>query len=119
VGIQLSWQLSGRAETERRGVGNPDRPGSAYGYVYMGGWVGGQAEFVPVPYADWNPLKFPDRDQALEKIMDLTMLSDIFPTGFHGAVAVGVKVGSTVYVAVLGPWVSPLQRAPCCSAPPP
>ena len=52
----------------------------------MGGWVGGQAEYVLVPYADWNLLKFPDRDQALEKILDLTMLSDIFPTGFHGAV---------------------------------
>ena len=69
---------------------NPDRPGSAYGYVDMGGWVGGQAEFVLVPYADWNLLKFPDRDQALEKIMDLTMLSDIFPTGFHGAITAGV-----------------------------
>jgi glutathione-independent formaldehyde dehydrogenase len=82
---------------------NPDRPGSAYGYVDMGGWVGGQAEFVLVPYADWNLLKFPDRDQALEKIMDLTMLSDIFPTGFHGAVTAGVGVGSTVYVAGAGP----------------
>ena len=82
---------------------NPDRPGSAYGYVDMGGWVGGQAEYVLVPYADWNLLKFPDRDQALEKIMDLTMLSDIFPTGFHGAVTAGVGVGSTVYVAGAGP----------------
>ena len=82
---------------------NPDRPGSAYGYVDMGGWVGGQAEFVLVPYADWNLLKFPDRDQALEKIMDLTMLSDIFPTGFHGAVTAGVGVGATVYVAGAGP----------------
>ena len=72
---------------------NPDRPGSAYGYVDMGGWVGGQAEYVLVPYADWNLLKFPDRDQALEKILDLTMLSDIFPTGFHGAVTAGVGVG--------------------------
>ncbi|WP_175475573.1 alcohol dehydrogenase catalytic domain-containing protein, partial [Arthrobacter sp. UCD-GKA] len=44
---------------------NPDRPGSAYGYVDMGGWVGGQAEYVLVPYADWNLLKFPDRDQAV------------------------------------------------------
>ncbi len=52
----------------------------------MGGWVGGQAEYVLVPYADWNLLKFPDKDQALEKILDLTMLSDIFPTGFHGCV---------------------------------
>jgi glutathione-independent formaldehyde dehydrogenase len=82
---------------------NPDRPGSAYGYVDMGGWVGGQAEYVLVPYADWNLLKFPDRDQALEKIMDLAMLSDIFPTGFHGAVTAGVGVGSTVYVAGAGP----------------
>ncbi|SEN90158.1 formaldehyde dehydrogenase, glutathione-independent [Cryobacterium luteum] len=82
---------------------NPDRPGSAYGYVDMGGWVGGQAEYVLVPYADWNLLKFPDRDQALEKIMDLTMLSDIFPTGFHGAYTAGAGVGSTVYVAGAGP----------------
>ena len=82
---------------------NPDRPGSAYGYVDMGGWVGGQAEYVLVPYADWNVLKFPDRDQAMEKILDLTMLSDIFPTGFHGAVGASVTVGSTVYVAGAGP----------------
>jgi len=82
---------------------NPDRPGSAYGYVDMGGWVGGQAEYVLVPYADWNLLKFPDRDQALEKILDLTMLSDIFPTGFHGAYTAGVGVGSTVYIAGAGP----------------
>jgi glutathione-independent formaldehyde dehydrogenase len=82
---------------------NPDRPGSAYGYVDMGGWVGGQAEYVLVPYADWNLLKFPDRDQALEKILDLTMLSDIFPTGYHGAFTAGTKTGSTVYVAGAGP----------------
>ena len=82
---------------------NPDRPGSAYGYVDMGGWVGGQAEYVMVPYADFNLLVFPDRDQAMAKVRDLTMLSDIFPTGFHGAVTAGVKPGSTVYVAGAGP----------------
>jgi glutathione-independent formaldehyde dehydrogenase len=82
---------------------NPARPGAAYGYVDMGGWVGGQAEYVMVPYADWNLLPFPDRDQAMEKITDLTMLSDIFPTGFHGAVTAGVKPGSTVYIAGAGP----------------
>ncbi len=82
---------------------NPDRPGSAYGYVDMGGWVGGQAQYVAVPYADWNLLRFPDKDQAMEKILDLTMLSDIFPTGFHGCVTAGVQVGSTVYVAGAGP----------------
>ena len=59
----------------------------------MGGWVGGQAEYVLVPYADWNLLKFPDKDQAMEKILDLTMLSDIFPTGYHGAYTAGVDVG--------------------------
>jgi len=82
---------------------NPDRPGSAYGYVDMGGWVGGQSEYVMVPYADWNLLRFPDRDQALEKILDLAMLTDIFPTGYHGCVSAGVTTGSTVYIAGAGP----------------
>lgn len=82
---------------------NPARAGAAYGYVDMGGWIGGQAEYVMIPYADFNLLKFPDRDQALEKILDLTMLSDIFPTGYHGAYTAGVTTGSTVYVAGAGP----------------
>lgn len=82
---------------------NPDRPGSAYGYVDMGGWVGGQAKYVMVPYADFQLLKFPDKDQAMDKIMDLTMLSDIFPTGFHGAYTAGVGPGSTAYIAGAGP----------------
>ncbi|QNL49376.1 formaldehyde dehydrogenase, glutathione-independent [Olivibacter sp. SDN3] len=81
---------------------NPERPGAAYGYVDMGGWVGGQAEYVMVPYADFNLLKFPDKDQAMSKIKDLTLLSDIFPTGFHGAVTAGVAPGSIVYVAGAG-----------------
>jgi glutathione-independent formaldehyde dehydrogenase len=82
---------------------NPARPGAAYGYVDMGGWIGGQAEYVMVPYADFNLLKFPDKDQALEKIKDLTLLSDIFPTGYHGAVSAGVGPGTIVYVAGAGP----------------
>ena len=82
---------------------NPARPGAAYGYVDMGGWIGGQAEYVMVPYADFNLLKFPNSDQAMEKIRDLTLLSDIFPTGFHGAVTAGVGPGSIVYVAGAGP----------------
>ncbi len=82
---------------------NPARPGAAFGYVDMGGWVGGQAEYVLVPYADFNLLKFPDKDQAMEKIQDLALLSDIFPTGYHGAVSAGVTTGSTVYVAGGGP----------------
>jgi len=82
---------------------NPARPGAAYGYVDMGGWVGGQAEYVMVPYADFNLLKFPDKDRAMAKIRDLTCLSDILPTGYHGAVSAGVGTGSTVYVAGGGP----------------
>jgi glutathione-independent formaldehyde dehydrogenase len=82
---------------------NPGRAGGAYGYVDMGGWVGGQAEYVLVPYADFNLIKFPDKAQAMAKIKDLTMLSDILPTGFHGAVSAGTGVGSIVYVAGAGP----------------
>jgi glutathione-independent formaldehyde dehydrogenase len=82
---------------------NPGRAGGAYGYVDMGGWVGGQADYVLVPYADFNLIKFPDKDRAMEKIRDLTMLSDILPTGFHGAVSAGVGVGSIVYIAGAGP----------------
>src|SRR5215210_3216820 len=82
---------------------NPARPGAAYGYVDMGGWVGGQAEYVMVPYADFNLLKFPDKDEAMAKIKDLTLLSDIFPTGYHGAVSAGVGPGMIAYVAGAGP----------------
>jgi glutathione-independent formaldehyde dehydrogenase len=76
---------------------NPARAGGAYGYVDMGGWIGGQAEYVMVPYADFNLLKFPDKARAMEKIRDLTCLSDILPTGYHGAVTAGVGPGSTVH----------------------
>ncbi len=82
---------------------NPARPGAAYGYVDMGGWIGGQASYVMCPYADFNLLKFPDKARAMAKIRDLTLLSDIFPTGYHGAVTAGVGPGSIVYVAGAGP----------------
>lgn len=82
---------------------NPARAGAAYGYVDMGGWLGGQAQYVLVPYADWNLLKFPDKDRAMDKILDLAMLSDIFPTGYHGCYTAGVTTGSTVYIAGAGP----------------
>src|ERR1700687_1988914 len=82
---------------------NPARPGAAYGYVNMGGWVGGQAEYVMVPYADFNLLKFPDKAKAMAKIKDLTLLSDIFPTGYHGAYTAGVGPGMIAYVAGAGP----------------
>ena len=82
---------------------NPARPGAAYGYVDMGGWVGGQAEYVMVPYADFNLIKFPNKEKAMAKIRDLTLLSDIFPTGYHGCVQAGVGPGTTVYIAGAGP----------------
>jgi glutathione-independent formaldehyde dehydrogenase len=82
---------------------NPGRPGAAYGYVDMGGWVGGQAEYVMVPYADFSLLRFPMKEQAMEKIRDLTCLSDILPTGYHGATTAGVGPGATVYIAGAGP----------------
>jgi glutathione-independent formaldehyde dehydrogenase len=82
---------------------NPARAGGAYGYVDMGGWVGGQAEYVMIPYADFNLLKFPDKAQAMEKIKSLTCLSDILPTGYHGCVTAGVGPGVIVYIAGAGP----------------
>src|SRR6266545_3075626 len=77
---------------------NPARAGAAYGYVDMGGWLGGQARYVTVPYADFNLLKFPDRDQAMAKIRDLAMLSDIFPTGYHGAFPVGLACATSAHL---------------------
>jgi len=82
---------------------NPSRPRAASVFVDIGGSIGGQAEYVMTPYADWNLLVFPDRDQAMEKIKDLALLSDIFPTGYHGAFTAGVGPGSVVYVAGAGP----------------
>src|SRR5439155_20359339 len=82
---------------------NAARARAAYGYVDMGGWVGGQAAYVMVPYADFNLMKFPNKDRAMAKIKDLTLLSDIFPTGYHGAYTAGVTTGSIAYVAGAGP----------------
>jgi glutathione-independent formaldehyde dehydrogenase len=82
---------------------NPAGIGGAYGFVGMGGWIGGQADYMMVPYADFNLLKFADKDQAMEKIDSLTLLSDILPTGYHGAMQAGVGSGSTVYIAGAGP----------------
>jgi len=102
------WILGGRCRNcvERRTdvcLNVNDHPGGAYGYVDMGGWRGGQAEFVMVPYADWNTLKYTDKDQALAKMLDLTMITDILPTGFHGCVEAKVGAGSTVYIGGGGP----------------
>ncbi|MDO9409003.1 alcohol dehydrogenase catalytic domain-containing protein [Patulibacter sp.] len=91
---------------------NPGGAGAAFGYPGLGGWAGVQSQYALAPFADFNALKFPDREQAREILPDLAMLADIFPTGFHGAVSAGVGPGSVVYVAGAGP----VGLAAACSA---
>ena len=82
---------------------NPAVSCGAYGFN-LGDWVGGQAEYLFVPYADFQLLRFPDKDQAMDKILDLALLSDILPTAFHGLIEAGAKPGSNgVYIAGAGP----------------
>jgi len=74
--------------------------GAAYGYANMGPYDGGQAEFLRVPYADYNLLQLPAGTQFEN---DFTMLSDIFPTGYHGTELAEVGPGDTVAVFGAGP----------------
>jgi len=90
---------------------NTEKDCGAYGFN-LGGWKGGQSEYHMVPYADFNLLKFPDKDEAMQRIEALTLLSDILPTSFHGCVSAGVKPGSSVYIAGAGP----VGRAAAASA---
>jgi glutathione-independent formaldehyde dehydrogenase len=83
---------------------NPLVAGAIPGYADMGGWKGGQAEYVMIPYADFNLLVLPRSPTILqEHIQDFGMLADILPTGCNGAVQAGVTLGSTVYIAGCGP----------------
>ncbi|ROO90192.1 glutathione-independent formaldehyde dehydrogenase [Actinocorallia herbida] len=83
---------------------NPARPGATYGMgEAFGGWAGFQAEYSLVPYADFNLYVFADPDQARERLLDVAMIGDILPTGYHAARSAGVAPGSTVYVAGAGP----------------
>jgi len=90
---------------------NPAVACGAYGFN-LGGWQGGQAEYHLVPYADFQLLKFPDRDRAMAKMKELAFLSDILPTGYHGCMEAGVTTGSTVYIGGAGP----VGRAAAASA---
>ncbi|MFJ6540340.1 alcohol dehydrogenase catalytic domain-containing protein [Streptomyces sp. NPDC091385] len=92
----------GRCRNCRARRTNPKLACGAYGFN-LGDWTGGQAEYLFVPYADFQLLRFPDKDQAMEKIRDLALLSDILPTAFHGLMEAGAKPGSTVYLAGAGP----------------
>ncbi|CAN5194588.1 glutathione-independent formaldehyde dehydrogenase [soil metagenome] len=79
---------------------NPGFGGGAYGYVAMGPYTGGQAEYLRVPFADFNALKLPPGD---EHEADFAMLADIFPTGYHGSEMAQVSPGDTVAVYGAGP----------------
>lgn len=80
---------------------NPGTAGAAYGYAGMGPYNGGQAEFLRVPYGDFNCLKLPD--DAEEKEQDYVMLSDIFPTGWHATELAGLRPGESVVIFGCGP----------------
>ena len=79
---------------------NPGFAGGAYGYVAMGPWVGGQAEYLQVPFADFNCLTLPE---GIENEADYALLADIFPTGYHGAELADVSPGESVAVFGAGP----------------
>ncbi|MEC9293037.1 MAG: glutathione-independent formaldehyde dehydrogenase [Chloroflexota bacterium] len=79
---------------------NPGFAGGAYGYVSMGPWVGGQAELMQVPFADFNCLQLPE---GTDYEADFALLADIFPTGYHGTELAGVTPGERVAVFGAGP----------------
>jgi glutathione-independent formaldehyde dehydrogenase len=75
-------------------------PGAGYGYPKMGPYWGGQAELLRVPWADFNLLELPE---GKDHESDFTMLSDIFPTGYHGTELAMVSPGKTVAIFGAGP----------------
>lgn len=79
---------------------NPPGAGGAYGYVGMGPYAGGQAEYLRVPFADFNCVPLP---AGTEHEKDFALLADVFPTGYHGTELAGVRPGDTVAVYGAGP----------------
>src|ERR1700709_864130 len=80
---------------------NPGMAGAAYGFAGMGPFEGGQAEYLRVPYGDFNCLKLPE--DAGKKQTDYVMLSDIFPTGYHATEMAEVQPGESVVIYGAGP----------------
>jgi threonine dehydrogenase-like Zn-dependent dehydrogenase len=80
---------------------NPGMAGAAYGFAGMGPYSGGQAEYLRVPFGDFNCLRLPP--DAEEKENDYVMLSDILPTGYHATVLAGVEPGDSVVIYGAGP----------------
>ncbi len=99
------WQLFSLCERsnpagamEAKSMGYPTAGLFGYSHAY-GGFAGGQAEYMRVPYADVGPIKVPDGvtdEQAL-------FLSDIFPTGYQGAENCNIQPGQTILVFGCGP----------------
>ena len=75
--------------------------GGAYGFADMGGWAGGQAELLRIPWGDFQCLRLPE--DAREKQNDYVMLSDIFPTGWHAVEMSGMKPGESIVIYGGGP----------------
>lgn len=74
--------------------------GAAFGYAHLtGGYAGGQAEYVRVPFSDVGPIVVPDHLDD-DKVL---FLSDILPTGWHAAVNADIEPGDTVAVWGCGP----------------
>ncbi|KAJ3782591.1 hypothetical protein GGU10DRAFT_363356 [Lentinula aff. detonsa] len=71
-----------------------------FGYVAMGPYSGGQAEYVRVPFADFNALVLPP---GIEHEEDFALLADIFPTGWHGVHLSGFRPGESIVVFGAGP----------------
>jgi threonine dehydrogenase-like Zn-dependent dehydrogenase len=86
------------AEVARKIMGHS--PAGLFGYSHaLGGFAGGQAEYVRVPYADVGPIKIPD---GLNNV-DVLFLSDILPTGYMAAENCDIEAGDTVAVWGCGP----------------
>ncbi|HET9029923.1 MAG TPA: glutathione-independent formaldehyde dehydrogenase [Candidatus Aquilonibacter sp.] len=81
---------------------NPHSHGAGYGYSGLGPYPGGQAEFVRVPYADFNCLKLPGK-AGDEYEDDFVLLADVFPTGYHATEMARVRPGDTVAIFGAGP----------------
>jgi len=75
--------------------------GAAYGFADMGPWAGGQAEFLRVPWGDFNCLRL--GEDAQDRQTDYVMLADIFPTGYHATELAGVKPGDQTVIYGAGP----------------
>jgi threonine dehydrogenase-like Zn-dependent dehydrogenase len=80
---------------------NPGQTGAAYGSAEMGPYRGGQAQYLRVPFADFNCLRLPH--DAVEREDDYVMLADIFPTGWHATRLADLHPGESIVVYGAGP----------------